>query len=229
MSKSDSTTVSTSVDLSRFASSGSGGGYTSGDFTPGTAGTNGDSLGTSSSRWNSLYLSNNGWDVGGLVSCSLDSGGGATLLASGVQGFGVTGPNLALTASSGYLSLHADSGINANKTINTSSDERLKNIQENVIADINDIANIPVFNFTWKDTENDVKHLGTSAQSVKEIFPSAVVTTPDDHLAMDYGSVALASAVTAAKEIVELKKENNALKERIEALEARLQLIENKL
>jgi hypothetical protein len=39
---------------------------------------------------------------------------------------------------------------------------------------------------------------------------------------LDYASVALASAVTAAREIVNLKRENELLKQRLNSIEERL-------
>jgi cell division protein FtsB len=49
----------------------------------------------------------------------------------------------------------------------------------------------------------------------------------DGYKTFAYQSAALASAVTAAREIVKLKTENAELKQRLDAIEARLQALEN--
>lgn len=92
------------------------------------------------------------------------------------------------------------------------SDVRYKNIIDNIEVKIEDIANLPIFNFNWKDSDNN-QYCGTSAQEVQKILPNAV--QGDDKLSLDYGVLATISSVTCAKELVEIKKQLNELKQLI--------------
>lgn len=82
------------------------------------------------------------------------------------------------------------------------SDIRKKNVVDFVNVDIEQIAKMPVFNFTWKEGKQGT-YLGTSAQEVQKIFPAAVSTMNDGCLAMDYGAAALAAAVLTARKVVD--------------------------
>lgn len=99
-----------------------------------------------------------------------------------------------------------------------SSDIRKKNVVSFVDVDIEQIAKMPVFNFTWKDGKQGT-YLGTSAQEIQKIFPTAVSTMKDGYLAMDYGATALAAAVLTARKVVnheerirQLETENEKLR-----------------
>lgn len=103
-------------------------------------------------------------------------------------------------------------------TWRSSSDIRLKNIVDNLNVSIEQIAKMPVFNFTWKDGKQGT-YLGTSAQEIQKIFPHAVSTMKDGYLAMDYGATALAAAVLTARKVVnheerirQLERENEELR-----------------
>ena len=114
------------------------------------------------------------------------------------------------------------------------SDERLK---ENIVekeANISDIANTRIVDFNFKDEEE--KNFGSIAQDWQSIFPNAVKQNKKGYLGMDYGAIALGSAVTAAREIVTLKEkvqtleeENQSLKERLANIEATLERINTAL
>lgn len=98
------------------------------------------------------------------------------------------------------------------------SDIRKKNIVDYLDVSIEQIAKMPVFNFTWKEGKQGT-YLGTSAQEVQKIFPNAVSTMKDGYLAMDYGAAALAAAVMTARKVVnheerirQLEKENKELR-----------------
>ena len=99
-----------------------------------------------------------------------------------------------------------------------SSDIRKKNVISFVDVDIEQIAKMPVFNFTWKDGKQGT-YLGTSAQEIQKIFPAAVSTMKDGYLAMDYGATSLAAAVLTARKVVnheerirQLERENEELR-----------------
>ena len=108
-----------------------------------------------------------------------------------------------------------------------SSDERLKTISKTIDADISQIASARIVDFVYNNDESNTQYLGSIAQDWERIFPNAVKEDLNGNKGLSYGSVALASAVTAAREIVKLKTENAELKQRLDAIEARLQALEN--
>lgn len=107
--------------------------------------------------------------------------------------------------------LTAYGNINASAYYQT-SDIRYKNIINNIEVKIEDIAKLPIFNFNWKEFDDD-KYCGTSAQEVKKILPNVV--QGDDKLSLDYGVLATISSITCAKELVEIKKQLNELEQLI--------------
>ena len=107
------------------------------------------------------------------------------------------------------------------------SDIRLKNIVSYIDKDVNDIANAPIFNFTFKDAKVQNVMLGTSAQYWMTVLPNAVTVAPNNYLSMDYGSTALAAAVLTARKVINheeriaaLELENKKLREEVERLKA---------
>ena len=93
------------------------------------------------------------------------------------------------------------------------SDIRYKNIQNYLETSVEDIAKLPIFDFSWKNNDNGVVHSGTSAQDVQKILPNIV--TNGKQLSLDYASLGVIEGVVAAREIVKLKK-------RVEELEQKL-------
>lgn len=91
------------------------------------------------------------------------------------------------------------------------------------------VANAPLFKFTWNDgTDNDM-HIGSAAQYWQTILPELVIQGSDEDLtlAMQYDVIALASAITVAKTVVNheeriilLERENEALKKEIANLKS---------
>jgi hypothetical protein len=125
----------------------------------------------------------------------------------------------------GTLTLSAVKSITASKAITTSSDIRYKNILNDITLSVEDIANAPFFEFSYKDSE-DVTFVGTSAQYWQDVCPKAVVET-EGKLSLNYSGLALGAATTVAKEVVELKKENETLKTELETLKAELNELKN--
>lgn len=103
----------------------------------------------------------------------------------------------------------------------TKSDERVKDIQNTIDPAIEDIANTRIVNYKLK-SNNDKIYTGAIAQDWQNILPNTVTTDKDGHLGLNYQSAALVSAVTAAREIVNLKRENELLKQRLDSIEERL-------
>lgn len=128
---------------------------------------------------------------------------------------------------------------NALNTIafNTSSDARIK---ENIIRTtfgINDLMNIQVHDFNFKNDPNKTKTTGFLAQELFKVYPDAVSkpATEDGIWQVDYGRITplLVKAIQdQQQQINALKEENEQLKiksKEIEALKAELEAIKNLL
>lgn len=85
-----------------------------------------------------------------------------------------------------------------------SSDERLKENFAPVNVAIEDIAKARIVNFNFKGENKP--NFGSIAQDWLNIFPNAILQDKNGYYAMNYSTIALGSTVTAAREIVELKK-----------------------
>lgn len=131
----------------------------------------------------------------------------------------LTAENMINLTARGIL-LAPTEGLKSTMELEVVSDEKLKNIHAVLNPDIESIANARIIDYTLKESKSTEKRLGSVAQDWQEIFPNAVREGEDGYLGMDYASIALASAVTAAREIVKLKKENEELKARLERLES---------
>lgn len=103
------------------------------------------------------------------------------------------------------------------------SDIRLKKIVKTIgDFDILEIANAPIFDFTYKNDDAKIINLGTSAQYWQKVMPSAVKEMGDGYLSMNYGGTALAAAVLTARKVVNHE-------ERIKALEAENERLRNEI
>ncbi len=101
-----------------------------------------------------------------------------------------------------------DYNLNVNGTAGATafyqtSDIRLKNIESEINLNIKDIAELPIFNFSW-NTGEEGKYSGTSAQDVQKILPNLV--SGEDKLSLNYSSLGTILGITDAREIVSLKK-----------------------
>jgi hypothetical protein len=137
---------------------------------------------------------------------------------------GSTGTQLGTTTSNTSIQ---GKTITSNVSITTSSDIRYKNILNDITLSVEDIANAPFFEFSYKDSE-DVTFVGTSAQYWQDICPKAVVET-EGKLSLNYSGLALGAATTVAKEVVELKKENETLKAENKAIKTELETFKAEL
>ena len=95
-------------------------------------------------------------------------------------------------------------------TVNSSSDESLKDIISEVSLSPEQIANAPAIKFKWKNDGNKT-HVGTIAQYWKEILPE-VVENNENCLTLAYSHAAMISVISLAKEVVALKQEIAELK-----------------
>ena len=124
--------------------------------------------------------------------------------------------------------LYATTGIYSNgyvsaKGQNTSSDMRLKRVLGDVSLPLERIANAPSFEFRWKDGSGE--SAGSSAQYWKEALPSAVKER-GGYLEMQYGNIALISAISIARETMRVDREVTRLREECRRLRRRVARLE---
>ena len=104
----------------------------------------------------------------------------------------------------------------SNGYVTALSDEREKNIIEHFQLSLERIANAPIVSYTWKDTERrgDQQHIGSIAQywlgEVPELVPEV-----NGRFTMDYGRIALISAITIARTVVNHERRISKLEKRL--------------
>ena len=142
---------------------------------------------------------------------------------AGAVGIGTTSPS---------YKLHVAGNILASGEITASSDARKKNIISNTKFNVKDIASARSILYEWNDDRdkyNDKKvHGGSIAQDWLGKADSFLNQDSDGWYSINYGALALCSAITIAREVVKhedritmLEKENAKLKARIAELEER--------
>lgn len=104
------------------------------------------------------------------------------------------------------------------------SDERLKNIENEINVNLDDIKNIKKIYFYYKHDDKKEKHIGVSAQDVEKIYPEITNINNEGYLTVDYSKL----SVIALKAIDVLSEENNTLKTKLIELEERLNKLESK-
>lgn len=136
----------------------------------------------------------------------------------------IGGVNVAIgkTHPSYKLDVYGDCGAT---NFYSTSDIRYKKIINNIKIDVITLSKIPLFNFKWIDTQDELIHSGTSAQAVKLILPNVVSTKNPNKWHLDYAVLGTIAGITACKELVAQKSEIDLLKERIEQLEQQLKMI----
>lgn len=102
----------------------------------------------------------------------------------------------------------------------TSSDIRFKNKAEDVILDIDTIANAPMFKFTWNNKEDGKMHIGSSAQYWKEYASELVSVDKDDFHRLDYATLGVLMGVTLGKKAKNHEERIKELELKVESLEA---------
>lgn len=113
----------------------------------------------------------------------------------------------------------ATNSIISSSNITTSSDINLKDIiSEDTCFTVDNIADAPFFDYTYKNDESKNVQIGTSAQYWQTVCPNSVKTNEDGILGLNYQGVALGSAICLAKKIKEQQSEIDKLKSQIAEL-----------
>lgn len=119
--------------------------------------------------------------------------------------------------------IHSSVGVSSDGYVtargqNSASDIRLKNHMEDVAFSVDQIADAPLWRFTWRrDSSIDV---GSIAQYWRAVMPELARVLPDgEHLGLDYGKAALLASVSLARKhrdlaarVAYLERENKQLK-----------------
>lgn len=136
-----------------------------------------------------------------------------SILPDGNIGIGTTNPSYKLDVSG---NIHASGSVTQNSDIN------LKNISKDILISLDDISEAPLFEFTYKNDENKRVHVGTSAQYWVEKNNWFCKKQDNGYYDMEIQNLALASAISIAKEFKKYKEESestiNNMKKEIEKL-----------
>ena len=109
--------------------------------------------------------------------------------------------------------------ITSTSNITTSSDINIKDIiSEDTCFTVDNIADAPFFDYTYKNDESRNVQIGTSAQYWQTVCPNSVKANEDGILGLNYQGVALGSAICLAKKIKEQQSEIDELKSQIAEL-----------
>lgn len=129
--------------------------------------------------------------------------------------------NTALKVDKAYYSTDAISAGG----LSTTSDARLKTILSDVRLTVEQIAAAPAKVFSWK--KDGKPGAGSIAQYWQPLIPQAVHGRPDGFLGMEYGNIALVSAILIARKVNDheerikaLERENAELKKEVERLKS---------
>lgn len=136
--------------------------------------------------------------------------------------------NAYLEYSSGNAGIHFSKGLYSDYYItagssSSSSDARMKTNMEDVKLTVAQIAAAPAVTFDWIE-EWRGKGAGSIAQYWQPILPYNVKRWDGDLLSMEYGNIALLSAITVAREVVSQGRKINSLDNRLKVVERQLSI-----
>lgn len=102
------------------------------------------------------------------------------------------------------------------------SDIRYKNITDQYYSLSSQIAQLPIFKYTWINREDSSQHIGSSAQSVMSIIPELVsYDNNTDFYSLDYATLGAVAGISACREV-------EILKQRIQDLEQEIIFLKSK-
>lgn len=130
--------------------------------------------------------------------------------------------------------IHATTGILSDGYVtalatSTTSDERLKDVKENVELSVDTIAEAPSVKFEWKNNKELGEQVGTIAQYWEEKLPQVVHKNDEGDLSLQYDVTALLSSISLAKKVKEQDERIKALEEQNKMLLEEIKQIKEKL
>ena len=186
-----------------------------------------DDSGVSFSGTNDGYLFDDDiYAVGGHFTGSMTVGSSSSVTNLTVNGRARFGNYVGIgTEPNTSYALDIDGAARAFSFVN-GSDIRMKDIVSYMLPSVHDIASAPIIEFKWKKGDGS-KNIGSIAQYWEKVFPQAVHEGDGGMLSMEYGNIALASAITAARHSVDNEKKIAELELRVKELESQLNEIKN--
>ena len=183
--------------------------------------TNSGSLGSSSYKFNNGYINNLYVLPTTTTSTNMYISGVTTLpTASPTSSAKLYASSYAIIKNSSNVSTCA---VYAPGGFYESSDERLKNISDNISVNLKDLQKLRKIYYIWKEDKSEKKQIGLIAQDVQKLYPELVEVDENTgllSLAYDKLSVvALAAVDKLHEEICSLQKKNTELEDRINKLE----------
>ena len=110
--------------------------------------------------------------------------------------------------------LKATGNINVGGGVYETSDETLKDFQDSIQVNFEQLKEIPKAYFTFKDDKTGETKIGTSAQKVKEFYPELVSEDKNGILSVDYAKL----SIIALKAVDELDDRITKLEKLVEQL-----------
>ena len=140
--------------------------------------------------------------------------------------------NVGIANSSPSEKLHVTGNILASGEVTASSDERKKNIISNTKFNVKDIASARSIIYEWndgRDKDNSKKiHGGSIAQDWLGKADSFLSQDNDGWYSINYGALALCSAITIAREVLKHSDEIDRLKQEVSYLKAKVAELEER-
>lgn len=109
--------------------------------------------------------------------------------SSSTEAIRLTGRTSSVSANIKVYSSSGSSCTITGGSTSISSDERLKNFENDIEIDFDKLKNIPKKYFTWKHDDKKVLNIGTSAQEVEKIYPEIVEEFLNENEGKNYKSV----------------------------------------
>jgi hypothetical protein len=193
--------------------------------TQGTAGPQGFKGATGSTGTYGDRGGNGSTGLQGFQGAQGDNGTYGSRGTTGVRGSSGSIASISVTSSAtGYLIGKKDSTANwegtfyvasnvyfQNGNLYANSDEKLKNIKDNIKVDFDELAKIRKVYYTFKDDETKTVQIGTIAQDIQKYYPEAVALSVDNTLSVAYDRL----SIIALAAIDELHKRVKTLEEKI--------------